>query len=125
MLSTARCARYFQATNSYVLRADSQGCLPYLCDFQRMTQYKKRKKEMTLDRIFTHTTKGHFCSLLVSNIFWLSSLSLSAYATYQPTTLNTHHIISFSSENYFILGCTFTLQEAKCLGLTVSHFQSD
>ena len=27
------------------------------------------KKEMTLDRIFTHTIKGHFCSFLVSNIF--------------------------------------------------------
>ena len=36
------------------------------------------KKEVTLDRIFTHTIKGHFCSLLISNIFWLSSLSLIA-----------------------------------------------
>jgi hypothetical protein len=30
----------------------------------------QKQKEMTLDRrLFAHTIKGHFCSLLVSNIF--------------------------------------------------------
>ena len=36
-----------------------------------------RKKEITLDWCFSRnlTAKGYFCSLLVSNIYWLTSLS--------------------------------------------------
>ena len=33
------------------------------------------KKEVTLDCCLKPATKGHFCSLLISNIIWLSSLS--------------------------------------------------
>ena len=36
---------------------------------------KKAKKEMTLDDWLSHIVKGHFSELLVSNIYWLTSLS--------------------------------------------------
>ena len=41
---------------------------------------------MTLDRRLTaHTIKGHFCSLLISNIVWLSSLSQSTLCLHRAT----------------------------------------
>lgn len=35
---------------------------------------------MTLDRVFTHTIKGHFCSLLVSNILCYPHFLISILA---------------------------------------------
>ena len=40
--------------------------------------------EMTLDwiRLATASTKGHFCSVLISNIYWLTSLSTDSTITF-------------------------------------------
>ena len=68
---------------------------------------KKRKKEVTLDHVSLHTTKGHSCSLLISNIFCyplFPSLPFAFFTT--PETLFSF----FSTEN---TACFLFVSHAK------------
>ena len=60
---------------------------------------------MTLDRVSLHTIKGHFCSLLVSNIF-----CYARFRYFPALHLRTFHltrIIDFSSENTPCIWCFY------------------
>ena len=60
------------------------------CISDRAYRARPHKKEMTLDLRLSLPIKGHFCSLLVSNIIWLSSLSQSILCPDFSSTLKTH-----------------------------------
>ena len=75
----------------------------------------KNKKEMTLDHGCKPTVKGHFCSLLVSNIICLSSLSTVCLLSscYAPRTQ-----IFFSLQWEFTCCCLLaSAQKANLFGI--------
>ena len=71
---------------------------------------------MTLECILC-APKGHFCSLLISNIIWLSSLSLSTLCLITAFSEHTLFLFFlffiFSNENCLMFGCIFLLQKVK------------
>ena len=65
---------------------------------QKAPHFLKAKKEVTLDCVSLHTVKGHFCSLLISNIFCNPHFLLSASCrAYDPQ--NFHPNFSFFNKN--------------------------
>ena len=62
-----------------------------------------RRIEMTLDRIrlATASTKGHFCSVLISNIYWLTSLSADSTITFSYPRSSRIHFF-FINHSYLI-----------------------
>ena len=55
--------------------------------------------EVTLSHVSLHTTEGHFCSLLKSNVILLTSPFKSTCATVNAI-LKTHRISSLGVSNY-------------------------
>ena len=69
------------------------------------------KTEMTLDHVSLHTTKGHFCSLLISNIF-LSSLSI-IYPSLFPSTIPKHSFHDSLARINSVFRLLISLQKAN------------
>ena len=80
---------------------------------------------MTLDRVSLHTIKGHFCSLLISNIF-CDPHFLDLPFAHITTTPKTQLIFYFSKENPSVLFVSVCCQKVKwvCPTLQLVGFRS-
>jgi len=77
------------------------------------------KIEMTLDRVSLHTIKGHFCSLLISNIFCNPHFLRSTFCYLVPTRLNT--FFTSLKENTFVLLYDLFCKRRICGDFTDTH----
>ena len=92
--------RFRNAYKGYITREQTKTPNPSRFARHLLQPEKAFKIEMTLDRIFTHTIKGHFCSLLVSNIFLNPHFLLSTFQTANPNNTHIFHFFSTSSQAY-------------------------
>ena len=75
--------------------------------FNRICVKNRKKKEKWPLTAFFTTTKGHFCSLLLSNIFCLPLFLLIPFATllHLPTLQTSNFYISLARTTFVFCGC--------------------